>query len=154
MTDTIVGGSSGAETIAAVAGETILGGAATTFIDATAGSESILAGTGSTLVDCGAHDTIQGTSGGGTAAIAFFGGNDIFWDDGATIGRQDLINLFNQSAGDRISLNGTTDDPNTVVATATSDSNGNAVLHLHDGSSIMLLGITTAQLTNGFFTTH
>src|SRR5438270_13927155 len=50
-------------------------------------------------VDCGAHDTIQGASGGGTAAIAFFGGNDIFWDDGATIGRQDLINLFNQSAG-------------------------------------------------------
>ena len=105
-----------------------------------------------TTLTCSA-DTVQGASGGGTALIGFAGGNETFWDDGMTTGRQDSISTFNQSVGDRISLNGATDDPNTVVATATNDG-GNAVLHLHDGSSITLIGITTAQLTNGYFTTH
>ena len=119
----------------------------------TSGSDSIVAGTGNTTVWGGAHDTVQGTSGSGTALIGFAGGNETFWDDGMTTGRHDSISTFNQSVGDRTSLNGATDDPNTVVATATNDG-GNAVLHLHDGSSITLIGITTAQLTNGYFTTH
>ena len=136
-----------------MSGETILGGAANTFINATGGSDSIVAGTGNTTVWGGAHDTVQGTSGSGTALIGFAGGNETFWDDGMTTGRQDSISTFNQAGGDRISLNGATDDPNTVVATATNDG-GNAVLHLHDGSSITLIGITTAQLTNGYFTMH
>ncbi len=152
-TDTITGGSGGNETIGGVSGETILGGAANTFINATGGSDSIVAGTGNTTVWGGAHDTVQGTSGSGTALIGFAGGNETFWDDGMTTGRQDSISTFNQAGGDRISLNGATDDPNTVVATATNDG-GNAVLHLHDGSSITLIGITTAQLTNGYFTMH
>ena len=152
-TDTVIGGNGGNETIGGVAFETILGGAANTFINATAGSDSILAGGGNTTMWGGAHDTVQGASGGGSALIGFAGGNEIFWDDGATTGRQDSISTFDQSMGDRISLNPATDDPNTVIATATNNG-GNAVLHLHDGSSITLIGITTAQLTTGYFTTH
>jgi hypothetical protein len=153
VTDTVRGGSGGNETIGGVAFETILGGAANTFFDATAGSESIVAGTGNATIWGGAHDTVQGISGGGSGLIGFAGGNETFWDDGATSGRHDSISTFNQSAGDRVSLNAATDDPNVVVATATNDG-GNAVLHLHDGSSITLIGITTAQLTAGYFTTH
>jgi hypothetical protein len=153
-TDTITGGSAGNETIGAVAFETILGGAANTFINATGGSDSIVAGAGNTTVWGGAHDTVQGVSGGGTALIGFAGGNETFWDDGATTGRQDSISTFNQSAGDRISLNAATDMPSTVVATATTDGGGNVVMHLHDGSSITLIGITQAQLTAGYLTTH
>jgi hypothetical protein len=153
LTDTVRGGSGGNETIGGVAGETILGGAANTFINATGGSDSILAGTGNTTIWGGAHDTVQGISGGGSGLVGFAGGNETFWDDGATTGRQDSISTFNQAAGDRVSLNGATDDPNTLVVTATNDG-GNAVLHLHDGSSITLIGITTAQLNTGFFTTH
>jgi hypothetical protein len=44
--------------------------------------------------------------------------------------------------------------PSTVVATATTDGGGNVVMHLHDGSSITLIGITQAQLTAGYLTTH
>jgi len=153
VTDTVRGGSGGNETIGGVAFETILGGAANTFFDATAGSESIVAGTGNATIWGGAHDTVQGISGGGSGLIGFADGNETFWDDGATSGRHDSISTFNQSAGDRVSLNAATDDPNVVVATATNDG-GNAVLHLHDGSSITLIGITPAQLTTGYFTTH
>ena len=153
-TDTITGGSGGNETIGAVAFETILGGAANTFINATGGSDSIIAGAGNTTIWGGAHDTVQGASGSGTALIGFAGGNETFWDDGATTGRQDSISTFNQSGGDRISLNAATDDPSVVVATATNDGGGNVVMHLHDGSSITLIGITQAQLTAGYFTTH
>jgi hypothetical protein len=153
LTDTIIGGNGGNETIGGVAFETILGGAANTFINATAGNESILAGGGNTTIWGGAHDTVQGASGGGSGLIGFANGNETFWDDGATAGRHDSISTFNQGTGDRLSLNAATDDPNVVVATATNDG-GNAVLHLHDGSSITLIGITPAQLNSGYFTTH
>jgi hypothetical protein len=116
VTDTVRGGSGGNETIGGVAFETILGGAANTFFDATAGSESIVAGTGNATIWGGAHDTVQGISGGGSGLIGFAGGNETFWDDGATSGRHDSISTFNQSAGDRVSLNAATDDPNVVVA--------------------------------------
>jgi Ca2+-binding RTX toxin-like protein len=153
LTDTIHGGSGGNETIGGVSGETILGGAANTFINATGGSDSILAGTGNTTIWGGAHDTVQGISGGGSGLIGFAGGNETFWDDGATTGRQDSISTFNQAAGDRVSLNAATDDPNTVILTATNNG-GNAVLHLHDGSSITLIGVTPLMLNSGYFTTH
>ncbi|HEY4471610.1 MAG TPA: hypothetical protein VGN21_10600, partial [Stellaceae bacterium] len=153
LTDTIHGGSGGNETIGGVSGETILGGAANTFINATGGSDSILAGTGNTTIWGGAHDTVQGISGDGSGLIGFAGGNETFWDDGATTGRQDSISTFNQAAGDRVSLNAATDDPNTVILTATNNG-GNAVLHLHDGSSITLIGVTPLMLNSGYFTTH
>lgn len=86
--------------------------------------------------------------------IGFAGGNETFWDDGATTGRQDSISTFNQSAGDRISLNGATETPSAVVGSATTDASGNVVVHLLDGSSITLIGITQAQLNTSYFTTH
>ena len=91
---------------------------------------------------------------GGLELTGFAGGNETFWDDGATTGRQDSISTFNQSAGDRMSLNAATETPSAVVGSATTDAGGNVVVHLHDGSSITLIGITEAQLTTGFFTTH
>ena len=131
----------------------ITGGAANTFFDATSGNESILAGGGKSAVWGGAQDTVQGISG-GSALIGFAGGNETFWDDGATTGRRDSISTFNQSAGDRISLNGATDTPSAVVGSATTDASGNVVVHLLDGSSITLIGITQAQLNTSYFTTH
>src|SRR6266550_6448698 len=107
--DTIQGGSGGNETIAGVSGETITGGAANTFFDATSGNESIIAGSGNSTVWGGTGDTVQGASGGDTALIGFAGGNETFWDDGMTTGRHDSISTFNQSVGDRTSLNGATD---------------------------------------------
>ena len=142
----------GNETIVGVASETILGGGANTFFDATAGNESIVAGGGNTTVWGGAHNTVRGVSG-GLALTGFAGGNETFWDDGAT-GRKDSISTFNQSAGDRMSLNAATATPSAVVGSATTDAGGYVVVHLHDGSSITLIGITEAQLTTGFFTTH
>ena len=41
-----------------------------------------------------------------------------------------------------------------VLASATSDLGGNVVLHLHDGSSVTLVGVTPLMLSSGFFTTH
>ena len=153
LTDTITGSGAGNETIAGVSGETILGGAANTFFDATAGSESIVAGTGNTTIWGGAHDTIQGALKGGSALIGFAGGNETFWDDGM-MGRHDSISTFTQSAGDRISLNSAADTPRAVLASTTSDNSGNVVVHLHDGSSVTLIGISQAQLSAGYFITH
>jgi hypothetical protein len=56
--------------------------------------------------------------------------------------------------GDRISLSSADPNANTVVASATQDGSGNAVLHLNDGSSITLIGVAVASLNTGFFTTH
>jgi Ca2+-binding RTX toxin-like protein len=150
-TDTIQGGSGGNETIGGAAGETILGGAANTFFDATAGNESIVAGTGNTTIWGGAHDTVQGASGSGTALTGFAGGNETFWDDGATTGRHDSISTFNQGANDRISLNGATDNIATVVGTATT-SGGNTTVTFHDGSMLTFIGVSSVN--SGFFTTH
>jgi Ca2+-binding RTX toxin-like protein len=150
-TDTITGGSGGNETIGGVSGETILGGAANTFFDATAGNESIVAGTGNTTVWGGTGDTVQGASGSGTALIGFAGGNETFWDDGATAGRHDSISTFSQAGGDRVSLNGATDTPSNVVASATT-SGGNTTVTFHDGSTLTFIGISSVN--NGFFTTH
>src|SRR5207302_3637607 len=145
-------GSGGNETIGGVAFETILGGAANTFINATGGSDSIVAGTGNTTVWGGAHDTVQGASGSGTALIGFAGGNETFWDDGATAGRHDSISTLSQAGGDRISLNPATDWPTTVVGTATPDGSGNTTVTLHDGSTITFIGISS--INNTVFTTH
>src|SRR5207248_8837087 len=43
--------------------------------------------------------------------IGFAGGNETFWDDGATAGRHDSISTFSQAGGDRVSLNSLTDTP-------------------------------------------
>jgi hypothetical protein len=61
---------------------------------------------------------------------------------------------FNQAIGDRVSLNSGTDNANTVVAVATADGSGNAVLHLSDGSNITLVGVPIGQLNTSFFTTR
>jgi hypothetical protein len=126
-------------------------GAANTFFDATAGNESIVAGTGNTTVWGGTGDTVQGASGSGTALIGFAGGNETFWDDGATAGRHDSISTFSQAGGDRVSLNGATDTPSNVVASATT-SGGNTTVTFHDGSTLTFIGISSVN--NGFFTTH
>src|ERR1051326_7989815 len=137
--DTIHGGSGGNETLAGVSGETITGGAANTFFDATAGNDSILAGGGNSTMFGGAHDTVQGLSG-GSASISFAGGNETFWDDGATSGRHDSISTFNQTGGDRVSLNSGTDTIANVLGTA-STSGGNTTVTLHDGSTITFIGL-------------
>jgi Ca2+-binding RTX toxin-like protein len=152
--DTIQGGSGGNETIAGVSGNTITGGAANTFIDATMGNESIVAGSGNSTIWGGAGDTIQGASGSGSALIGFAGGNQTLWDNASTSTGSDSIFGFSQSSGDRISLNGVTDDAASVVASATADSSGNAVVQLSDGSSITLLGVSPGSLNTGFFTSH
>jgi hypothetical protein len=51
-------------------------------------------------------------------------------------------------------VNGATDVVSAVLASATSDLAGNAVLHLNDGSSVTLVGVTAGMLAAGFFTTH
>src|SRR5205814_1865933 len=81
-TDTITGGSAGNETIGGVAGESVTGGAANTVIDASAGSQWIALGGGNSTVSGGAHDTILGSSGSGSAHIVFAGGNESLWDNG------------------------------------------------------------------------
>ena len=155
--DTIRGGSGGNETIAGVSGSTITGGAANTFIDATAGNESIAAGAGNTTVWGASGDTVQGADAGGNATIAFgaIHSAETYWDDGNTTsaGNDTVVN-FSQATGDRVSLNSGTDNASTVVAGATADGGGNAVLHLSDGSSVTLVGVTLASLNTTFFTTH
>ena len=155
--DTIHGGSAGNETIAGVSGITITGGAANTFIDATAGSESIAAGAGNTTVWGASSDTIQGADAGGNATIAFGAVHtaETYWDDGnSTSAGNDTVVNFTQAIGDRVSLNSGTDNAATMVANATADGGGNAVLHFSDGSSVTLLGVTLVSLTTSFFTTH
>jgi hypothetical protein len=153
----ITGGSAGNETIAGVSGSTITGGAANTFIDATAGNESIAAGAGNTTVWGASGDTVQGADAGGNATIAFGVSHtaETYWDDGnSTSAGNDTVFNFTQASGDRVSLNGATDNASTVVAAATADGSGNAVLHLSDGSSVTLVGVTLASLNTTFFTTH
>src|SRR5207244_2060569 len=113
---TIRGGSGGNETIGGVAGDTIGGG--------TAGSEPSAGGGNSTMWG-GAQDTVQGLSG-GSALIGFAGGNETFWDDGATSGRHDSISTFKR--GDRVSLNSATDTPAGVAGTAVTDGSGNTTV--------------------------
>jgi len=110
-----------------------------------------LAGGGNSTMFGGAHDTVQGVSG-GSASIGFAGGNETFWDDGATSGRHDSISTFSQAGGDRVSLNSATDQISTVVGTATPDGSGNTTVTLHDGSTITFIGISS--INNTFFTTH
>ena len=98
----------------------------------------------------GAHDTVQGLSG-GSASIGFAGGNETFWDNGATSGRHDSISTFNQAGGDRVSLNSATDTIANVVSTA-STSAGNTTVTFHDGSTLTFIGINSINST--FFTTH
>ena len=150
--DTIRGGNAGNETIGGVAGETIVGGSANTFIDATLGNESIVAGDGTTTVWAASGDTVQGASGTGSATIDFGVTHtaETLWDNGVTSSGSDAIYNFNQSAGDRISLSNS-DSISTVVASATQNG-GNTVIHLHDGSSITLVGVSS--INNTFFTTH
>ena len=152
LTDTIQGGSGGNETIGGVAGETIVGGSANTLIDASLGNESITAGGGNTTVWGGTGNTIQGASGSGSAAI-FFGAAhtaETLWDDGISSSGNDTVYDFSQSAGDRISVS-SSDAISSVVASAAQNA-GNTIVHLHDGSSITLVGITSIDGT--FFTTH
>ena len=73
------------------------------------------------------------------------------WDDGATSTGNDSIFGFSQASGDRISLNGSTDNASTVVGTA-STSGGNTTVTLSDGSHITLLGVSS--INTSFFTTH
>jgi len=157
--DTILGGSAGNETIGGAAGDTILGGAANTFIDGGRGSQSIAGGSGNTTVWGGCGDTVQGASAGGTAMIAFgtgrgVGQGETLWDNGTTSGGNDTVVDFTQSIGDRISLNAASDSPNSVLASATQGSSGDAVVHLSDGSSMTILGVPLASLTTSYFTTH
>jgi len=149
--DTIRGGSGGNETIAGVSGETIVGGAANTFFDATSGNESIVAGSGNSTIWGGAHDTVQGASGSGSALIGFAGGNETLWDNGVTTTGHDSVSTFNQAAGDRVSLNSVTDTIANVLGTATTSA-GNTTVTLHDGSTITFIGISS--INSGFFTTH
>src|SRR5437762_575786 len=153
-TDTITGGSGGNETIGSVAGESVTGGAANTVIDASAGSQWIALGGGNSTVSGGAHDTILGSSGSGSAHIVFAGGNESLWDNGSTTSGHDSVTNFSQAAGDRVSLTSATDTVSAVLASATSDLGGNVVLHLQDNSSITLVGVTPLMLNSGFFTTH
>jgi Ca2+-binding RTX toxin-like protein len=150
--DTIQGGSGGNETIAGVSGETITGGAANTFFDATSGNESIVAGSGNSTIWGGAHDTVQGASGSGSALIGFAGGNETFWDNGATSNGHDSVSTFSQPGGDRVSLNSATDTIANVLGSATTDGAGNTTVTLHDGSTITFIGIS--GVNSGFFTTH
>ena len=153
-TDTITGGSAGNETIGGVAGESVTGGAANTVIDASAGSQWIALGGGNSTVSGGAHDTILGSSGSGSAHIAFAGGNETLWDNGSTTSGHDSVTNFSQAVGDRVSLATANDTVSAVLASATSDLGGNVVLHLQDNSSITLVGVTPLMLNSGFFTTH
>jgi hypothetical protein len=153
-TDTITGGSAGNETIGSVAGESVTGGAANTVIDASAGNQWIALGGGNSTVFGGAHDTVLGSSGSGSAQIAFAGGNETLWDNGSATSGHDSVTNFNQAAGDRVSLSSATDTVSAVLASATRDLGGNVVLHLHDGSSVTLVGVTPLMLSSGFFTTH
>jgi hypothetical protein len=100
-------------------------------------------------------DTVQGASGSGSATIAFgaFHGAETLWDNGSTSSGNDTVYDFSQSTGDRISLSNQ-DNVVLVVLTATSDGSGNVVVHLHDGSSITLIGVAQASLNTGYFTTH
>ena len=95
-----------------------------------------------------AHDACRG----GSASIGFAGGNETFWDDGATLGRHDSISTFSQAGGDRVSLNSATDTPAGVAGTAITDGAGNTTVTLHDGSTITFIGISA--INNTFFTTH
>jgi hypothetical protein len=95
---------------------------------------------------------VQGTSGAGKALIGFAGGNETFWDDGATIGRHDSVSTFNQAGGDRVSLNSVTDTPSGVAGTAVTDGAGNTTVTFHDGSVLTFIGI--GAVNTGFFTTH
>ena len=151
--DTIQGGA-GNVTIGGMAGDTITGGSGNTFIDADLGNQSVVGGSGNTTIWGGAGDTIQGASGTGSALIGFAGGNQTLWDNGATSTGSDSVFGFNQASGDRVSLNSATDTTANVLATATADAGGNAVLHLNDGSSVTLLGVSVASLNSSFFTTH
>ena len=151
--DTIRGGSGDNETIGGVAGVTILGGSGgNEFFDGHLGGQSITGGGGNTTVWGGTGDTIQGASGTGSATIAFGVAHtaEILWDDGATSSGSDTVYNFSQSAGDRISLS-SNDSISSVVASA-AQSAGNTIIHLHDGSSITLIGVTAVD--NTFFTTH
>ena len=94
---------------------------------------------------------MQGASGGGTALIGFAGGNETFWDDGATADRHDPISTFSQAGGDRVSLNPATDTPTNVVASATT-SGDNTTVTFHDGSTLTFIGISSVN--SGFFTTY
>ena len=142
------------KTIGSVAGESVTGGAANTVIDASAGNQWIALGGGNSTVFGGAHDTVLGSSGTGSAHIAFAGGNETLWDNGSATSGHDSVTNFNQAAGDRVSLSSATDTVSAVLASATSDLGGNVVLHLHDGSSVTLVGVTPLMLSSGFFTIH
>jgi hypothetical protein len=82
------------------------------------------------------------------------GQGETLWDNGTTSGGNDTVVDFTQSIGDRISLNAATDSPNSVLASATQGSSGDAVVHLSDGSSMTILGVPLASLTTSYFTTH
>ena len=101
-------------------------------------------------------DTVQGAAAGGNATIAFGAVHtaETYWDNGTTSSGNDTVVNFTQAIGDRVSLNGATDNASTVVAGATADGGGNAVLHLSDGSSVTIIGVTLASLNTTFFTTH
>ena len=155
----VLGGSAGNETIWGGAGDTINGGTGNQFIDADRGSQWILGGSGNTTVWGGSGDSVQGAAAGGSATVDLGAGRvsgqqEILWDNGTSSGGNDTVVDFSQSVGDRISLNAATDNPNAVLASATQDNGGNAVLHLNDGSSITLIGVSLSQLTTSYFTAH
>jgi Ca2+-binding RTX toxin-like protein len=157
--DTINGATGANVTIDGVAGDTVIGGTGNEFIDADRGNQWILGGRGSTTVWGGIGDSVQGAAAGGSATIDLGAGRvsgqqEILWDNGTSSGGNDTVVDFSQSVGDRISLNAATDNPNAVLASATQDNGGNAVLHLNDGSSITLIGVSLSRLTTSYFTTH
>jgi Ca2+-binding RTX toxin-like protein len=151
--DTIQGGA-GNVTIGGMVGDTIIGGSGNALIDGHLGNQSITGGSGNTTIWGGAGDTIQGASGTGSALIGFAGGNQTLWDNGSTSNGSDSIFGFSQASGDRISLDNATDTAASVLATASADGSGNAVVHLSDGSSVTLLGVSVASLNSSFFTSH
>jgi len=159
--DTINGGT-GANIsvgIGGTAGDTILAGGDNASIHADRGNQSIVGGSGNAIIWGSGGDTIQGAAAAGFATIAFGAGRlkgqqETLWDNGTSSGGNDTVVNFTHSIGDQLSLNGATDNPNTVLASATEDNGGNAVLHLSDGSSITLIGVSLSSLTTSYFTTH
>ncbi|MBS1303783.1 Hint domain-containing protein [Loktanella sp. SALINAS62] len=142
--DTIIG-STGNDTIDTGAGnDTISTGAGDDSIDAGAGADTVNAGAGNDTIALGADDNavdiVQLNDGSGNDEVFEFEG-PIDNGDG-TFTSQDLLDVSDLSGPDGLPVN-----TNDVTVT---DQGGSALLTFANGESVLLVGVTAAELSSPF----
>ncbi len=146
---TLTAGSAEAMLIGNLGNDTIVGGSGIGMLFGMDGNDTITAGSGNSYL-YGGDGNDRLVDGAGDNYFKGGAGADVFAFNTGTTGR-DIIDDFTKGV-DRIEIKGGGFTAADLVAQATADANGNAVLHLGSSHDIVLQGVLLGNVTQDIFT--